>query len=49
MLKAAGTKWKFQAYRSEVRRNQDQALLAPGGLIYDLKAILPPSASNARI
>ena len=26
-----------------------KALLAPGGLIYDLKAILPPSASHARI
>ena len=26
-----------------------KALLAPGGLIYDLKGILPPSASHARI
>ena len=26
-----------------------KALLAPGGLIYDLKGILPPSASDARI
>ena len=26
-----------------------KALLAPDGLIYDLKAILPPSASHARI
>ena len=26
-----------------------KALLAPGGLIYDLKVILPPSASHARI
>jgi UDP-N-acetyl-D-galactosamine dehydrogenase len=26
-----------------------KALLAPGGLIYDLKAILPPSVSHARI
>jgi UDP-N-acetyl-D-glucosamine/UDP-N-acetyl-D-galactosamine dehydrogenase len=26
-----------------------KALLAPGGLIYDLKAILPPTASHARI
>ena len=26
-----------------------KALLAPGGLIYDLKGILPPTASHARI
>ena len=26
-----------------------KALLAPGGLIYDLKVILPPGVSNARI
>lgn len=26
-----------------------KALLAPGGLIYDLKGILPPSASHARV
>jgi UDP-N-acetyl-D-galactosamine dehydrogenase len=26
-----------------------KALLAPGGLIYDLKGVLPPSASHARI
>jgi UDP-N-acetyl-D-galactosamine dehydrogenase len=26
-----------------------KALLAPGGLIYDLKGILPPAASHARI
>ena len=26
-----------------------KALLAPGGLIYDLKGILPPHASHARI
>jgi UDP-N-acetyl-D-galactosamine dehydrogenase len=26
-----------------------RALLAPGGLIYDLKGVLPPSASHARI
>jgi UDP-N-acetyl-D-galactosamine dehydrogenase len=26
-----------------------KALLAPGGLIYDLKGALPPSASHARI
>jgi UDP-N-acetyl-D-galactosamine dehydrogenase len=26
-----------------------KALLAPGGLIYDLKGILPPSVSHARI
>ena len=26
-----------------------KALLAPGGLIYDLKGILPPFASHARI
>src|SRR3990170_5131373 len=26
-----------------------RALLAPGGLIYDLKAVLPPAASHARI
>ena len=26
-----------------------KALLAPDGLIYDLKGILPPSASHARI
>ena len=26
-----------------------KTLLAPGGLIYDLKGILPPSASHARI
>ena len=26
-----------------------KALLAPGGLIYDLKGILPASASHARI
>jgi UDP-N-acetyl-D-galactosamine dehydrogenase len=25
------------------------ALLAPGGLIYDLKGVLPPAASHARI
>ena len=25
-----------------------KALLAPGGLIYDLKGILPPAASHAR-
>jgi UDP-N-acetyl-D-galactosamine dehydrogenase len=26
-----------------------KAMLAPGGLIYDLKGILPPAASHARI
>jgi hypothetical protein len=26
-----------------------KALLAPGGLIYDLKGVLPPAASHARI
>jgi hypothetical protein len=26
-----------------------KALLSPGGLIYDLKSILPPAASHARI
>jgi UDP-N-acetyl-D-glucosamine/UDP-N-acetyl-D-galactosamine dehydrogenase len=26
-----------------------KALLAPGGLIYDLKGILPPTVSHARI
>jgi UDP-N-acetyl-D-galactosamine dehydrogenase len=26
-----------------------KALLAPGGLIYDLKGILPPGVSHARI
>jgi hypothetical protein len=26
-----------------------KALLVPGGLIYDLKGMLPPSASHARI
>jgi len=26
-----------------------KALLAPGGLIYDLKGVLPPTVSHARI
>ncbi len=34
------------------RRRKDRftkPLLAPGGLIYDLKGVLPPAASDARI
>ena len=30
-------------------RSKRKALLAPGGLIYDLKGVRPPSASHARI